>query len=117
MFFCTLLTSTAQFFLKRGANILELNLIALITNYYLIMGLAIYLVGAILMIAAFRGGEVSVLYPIIATSYIWVSLFSIFLLRELMNVIKWTGVFVIIMGIFFVGLGSKKQELELTRVT
>jgi len=71
MIFTTLLTSSAQIFYKLGAATLELNLLALITNYNLIIGLCIYAVGAVLMIIAFKGGELSVLYPIIATSYIW----------------------------------------------
>lgn len=110
MFFTTFLTSTAQIFYKKGAEILVLNLLALITNYYLITGMILYAVGGTLMIISFRGGEVSVLYPIVATSYIWVSFLSIFFLNETMNLFKWLGVFVIFLGIVLIGYGSKKSE-------
>ena len=59
------------------------------------------------MVISFRGGEVSVLYPIIATSYIWVSFLSIFFLNEIMNIFKWLGVAFIIAGIVSIGYGSK----------
>ena len=61
------------------------------------------------MILSLRGGEVSVLYPIIATSYIWVSFLSIFFLNESMNNFKWLGVTSIIAGIILIGYGSKES--------
>ena len=117
MFFTTFLTSTAQIFYKKGAEILIPNLLAIITNYYLAIGVGLYAIGGILTIISFRGGEVSVLYPVVATSYIWVSFLSIFFLDETMNLFKWLGVFVIFFGITMVGYGSKKSEaLEKTIV-
>lgn len=110
MFFTTFLTSTAQIFYKFGALRLNFNISEQITNYPLIIGMAIYIIGAILMIISFRGGEVSVLYPIVATSYIWVSFLSIYFLNEIMNIFKWGGVFVIFFGIVLIGYGSKKGE-------
>ena len=111
MVFTTLLTSVAQIFYKKGAGILVLNLIALITNYYLIIGMVLYAIGGVLMIISFRGGEVSVLYPIIATSYIWVSFLSIFFLNETMNLFKWVGVFIIFSGIVLIGYGSNRKKV------
>ena len=110
MFFTTFLTSVAQIFYKRGAEILVLNLMALITNYNLIIGMVLYAIGGGLMIISFRGGEVSVLYPIVATSYIWVSFLSIYFLNEAMNLFKWLGVSIIFFGIVLIGYGSKKGE-------
>lgn len=108
--FCTLLTSTAQLFYKFGAEQLEFNLLSIITNLPLLMGILLYAVGGILLILSFRGGEVSVLYPIIATSYIWVSFLSIYFLSEEMNLFKWAGVFTIMSGIILIGYGSSKAE-------
>jgi len=66
--------------------------------------------GAVLMITAFKGGEVSVLYPIVATSYIWVSLMSAYFFGDSLTLLRWAGVFVIITGIVFIGVGSKEKE-------
>ena len=106
--FTTLLTSSAQIFYKYGSATLDFkNLIGVFTNYYLIGGMVLYAIGGILIIVSFRGGEVSVLYPIVATSYIWVSLLSILFLNEKMNLLKWMGIFSIIAGIVSIGFGSK----------
>ena len=109
MVFVTLLTSIAQILYKLGVDKLEFDIISIITNYPIIIGIVLYVIGAGLMIISFRGGEVSVLYPIIATSYIWVSLLSSFFFNEIVNIIRWAGIFVIFIGITFVGLGSKKM--------
>ena len=109
VFFTTLLTSSAQILYKLGSTTLNFNLVGLLTNYYLIGGMLLYAVGGILMIVSFRGGEVSVLYPIVATSFIWVSFLSIFFLHERMNFFKWIGVVSIILGIILIGYGSKEQ--------
>ena len=105
--FTTLLTSSAQLFYKYSSASVSLNPLELITNYYLIGGLLLYAVGGTLMILSFRGGEVSVLYPIIATSYIWVSFLSIYFLGEVINNFKWIGIISIIAGIALIGFGSK----------
>ena|SRR3989338_6619762 len=115
--FCTLLTSAAQIFYKFGADKLEINFISLITNYYLIAGLFLYGIGAVLLITALKGGELSVLYPVIATSYIWVSFLSSYFFSDTINFYRWMGIITIIIGISFIGLGSKKgSTMEYTEV-
>jgi undecaprenyl phosphate-alpha-L-ara4N flippase subunit ArnE len=113
----TLFTSTAQIFYKMGASKLEFNLFALMSNYNLIIGGILYAIGAALMIIALKGGEVTVVYPIIATSYIWVSLLSNKIFGEELNVYKWIGIGVIILGITFISFGNKfakdKDEVAL----
>ena len=110
--FCTLLTSTAQLFWKFGAEKLEFNILSIITNVEIIMGLLLYAIGGTLLIISFRGGEVSTLYPIIATGFIWVSFLSIYFLGELMTLFKWIGVFTIITGIILIGYGSNQSAAE-----
>ena len=109
--FCTLLTSTAQLFYKYGSETLQFNFLSIITNINLIIGILLYAVGGTILILSFRGGEVSVLYPIIATSYIWVSFLSIYFLNENMNFFKWLGIFIIMAGIVLIGYGSSKENL------
>ncbi|MBW2976622.1 EamA family transporter [Candidatus Woesearchaeota archaeon] len=110
--FCTLLTSAAQIFYKIGVEKLSFNLWSIITNINLLTGLSLYAIGGILLVISLRGGEVSVLYPIIATSYIWVSFLSIYFLGEEMNLFKWLGVCIIVSGIALIGFGSKKADAE-----
>jgi len=112
MFFLTFLTSAAQIFWKFGAEKLSFDLFALITNWQIIVGILLYGVAGVMMIISFRGGDVSVLYPIVATSYIWVSMLSIYFLNELMNLFKWLGVLTIFFGIAVIGFGSNKSTRQ-----
>ena len=105
--FTTLLTSSAQILWKKGSATLTFSILGVLANNYIMGGLLVYIVGGILIIISFRGGEVSVLYPIIATSYIWVSFLSIKFLGEIMNNFKWIGIASIIAGIVLIGYGSK----------
>ena len=105
--FTTLLTSSAQILWKKGSATLTSDILGILSNYYILGGVLLYIIGGTLIIIAFRGGEVSVLYPIIAMSYIWVNLLSVKFLNETMNFFKWMGVLTIIAGIVLIGYGSK----------
>jgi undecaprenyl phosphate-alpha-L-ara4N flippase subunit ArnE len=63
------------------------------------------------MITAFKGGDVSVLYPIVATSYIWVSLLSMYFFNENLNLFRWVGISVILTGIIFISIGSRERDI------
>jgi len=99
--FCALLGATGQIFFKLGAPSAKLNF-SLLTNYHLLLGLFLYALATVLFIFALKFGEVSFLYPIIATSYIWVMLFATLFLGEKVSAFNWFGVFLIISGIYFV---------------
>jgi len=107
---CTLFTSSAQVLYKIGVKDLSFDLFALMHNYWIIGGLALYGIGAVLLIVGLKGGDLSVLYPIIATGYVWVALYSMYFFGEEMNLFKWLGVFVIIAGIALVGFGSRHSD-------
>ena len=109
MITCTFFTSTGQILYKMGVNEITSELSTIIFNIPLAAGLISYGIGLILLILAFRGGELSVLYPIIATGYIWVSLASSYLFEtDSMTINKWIGVIIIIVGISLIGWGAKK---------
>ena len=107
MVFTTILTSLAQVFYKKGSSSLSFNIMSILTNYNIIFGLILYGIGAIILIYSFKHGEVTVLYPIITLSFVWVSLLSIYFFNEAMNVYKWLGVIAIIIGITLIGIGGK----------
>lgn len=110
MVLCTGLTSFAQVFYKKSVSTLSLNFMSIITNYNLIIGLFLYGIGAVIMLYAFKHGEVTVLYPVIALSYIWVSLLAAYFFGEHMNILKWIGVLIIMGGIIVIGIGGKRSE-------
>jgi len=61
------------------------------------------------MILAFREGEMSVLYPIIATSYILVSILSPLFFNDSMNTWKWIGIIIILGSVSLLGWGSTQK--------
>ncbi len=108
--FSTFITATAQFFLKIGADKLSPNIIQIITNYSLITGLVLYAIGAVILIFALKNGELSVLFPIYSTSFIWVILISYFYFHEIINTWKILGIIFIIGGVSYIGIGSKVKS-------
>jgi hypothetical protein len=106
--FMTLITSTAQILYKLAAQRFELSVAGILMNWPLIVGGILYLISSVMMIIAFKGGEISVLYPLIALSYVWVGILSQVLLGDIMSPLKWAGVAFIIGGVSFIGFGGRK---------
>ena len=104
---CTLLTSGAQVLWKFAAN---QGIPALFLGWYLWAGFFLYALGAAILIRSFKDGEVSVLYPIIATSYSWVTLLSNHYFQEPITHYKWVGIAGIVLGITFLGAGSRRRK-------
>ena len=105
--FCTLITASAQLLWKTGMNQFKPDVHSLLTNIPLLSGFVLYGIGAALLIIALRGGELSVLYPFIATSFVWVALLSSAYLHESITLFKWGGIIFIIAGIGLIGKGSR----------
>ncbi len=105
----TFVTSSGQIFLKKGAMGLSVDLFDIILNFPLLIGCVFYAVGAVMLIVSLKYGELSVLYPIYALNFIWVSILSPwFYVTDSMNMAKWFGVIVIMAGVSLVGIGSKE---------
>ena len=97
--------SIAPILIKKASADVKFSLNA-IKNKYLVGGVALYGLGTALFIPALKGGELSVLYPIVSVTYIFVSSFSIKFLNERMTKFKWIGIALIIAGVTLIGLGS-----------
>jgi uncharacterized membrane protein len=102
----TVIGGFGSVFLKKGADRLELNLKDTVGNTTLIKGITLYVVSSVFYIISLRGGELSILYPLVSLSYAWICLLSIKLLGEHMNMWKWAGIAFIFVGVSFIGLGS-----------
>jgi len=103
---CSVLAAVAQIFYKIGAGMLKLDIISLATNYPLMIGMALYGLSAILLVLSLKRGKLSVLYPFIALSYIWVAMLSMVFLHESISLLKWAGFITIVVGVSLIGFGS-----------
>ena len=81
---------------------------SILTNVPLIVGYSIYGVNTLLMVLALKDGEMSMLYPIIALTYVWVTLLSYLLLNEPANLYKNVGITTIVVGVAVLGRGGRK---------
>ena len=102
---CTILGAAAQMLIKSGLTHLPPSpsfaaagmaqwmefVWGIATNLPFIVGLSCYGLSTGLLVLALRYGELSVLYPIIALTYVWVSILSVFMLGESMNPYKIAG--------------------------
>lgn len=104
--FATLIGAFGALMLKKGSAKFNLNIFQQLKNWQLILGCSLYVLASAITIPTFRYGELSVLFPFVSLSYIWVSLLSIKHLGERMNAMKWLGIVAIIVGVALIGLGS-----------
>ncbi len=110
---CTLLVAAGQYLIKLGANRLShasllATMIGIFTIPPLFFGYCLYGIFTILFIYALRHGELSILYPLIALGYVWVTITAVVAFHETMNPFKLIGLLVIICGVAVLGWGGGK---------
>lgn len=103
---CALAGALGQLFFKTGSTTVGLTLTSWLTNWRIILGFVLYGSSALGFILALKNGKLSILYPIIATSYIWVTIFSAYFLKESINIYHWIGISLILSGIFIIVKGG-----------
>lgn len=107
----TLFTSSGQIFLKKGANQLVVGMWEVLGNNPLLLGCVLYAVGAVMLIVSLKYGELSVLYPLYALNFIWVSLLSPrFFPSDSMSALKWFGVLMVIVGVSLIGFAGRRRS-------
>lgn len=80
----------------------------MITILPLFLGYACYGLFTVIMVLALRHGELSMTFPILALSYVWVAAASAVWLGESMNAAKIAGVAIIVGGVAYLGRGETK---------
>lgn len=104
--FSTIIGSFGSLFFKKGADKLSLSVKALFTNWMIPLGFVFYVSSAAVFVFSLKGGELSVLYPLVSLTYVWVCFLSINYLGERMNKMKWLGVVFIMAGVALIGMGA-----------
>jgi len=109
VFCCTVLGAAAQIFMKFGANSLtHAGLIGMATNIPLMAGYTLYGLSTVLLVLALRDGELSLLYPVIALTYVWVTVLSFVIFHDRVNPYKLAGITIIVAGVTVLGRGGKR---------
>ena len=111
VFLCTVLGAAAQLLLKVGSQAVETATLwsmawSMATSIPLVAGLSLYGLSTVLFIYALRNEQLSLLYPLISLTYIWVTIISVALLGESLSIWKVSGVLFIVSGVSLLGKGE-----------
>jgi uncharacterized membrane protein len=101
-----------QFLLKDGTTNLNVSISGaagplmliwrMLTNLPIFFGLVCYGLSSIFYILVLKEKELSLVYPMIASSYVLVLLFAWLIRHEAISPIRWVGVLVITMGVVLI---------------
>lgn len=96
--------------LKAGAKRLKLDVVALLTNWQLVAGVAAYLISSVFFVFGLREGELSILYPLVSLGYLWTLVWSKIFFGETITRMKLIGVGLVLVGVALLGLGTRTEE-------
>jgi multidrug transporter EmrE-like cation transporter len=100
----SLFGALGQFLYKSGADRATGDLSSYVLNLRLLGGVICYLAVMVLFVAAFkRGGALSVLYPIYATTFIWAAIVAYFAYDTAIKPIHVAGMLLLIGGMYLMG--------------
>jgi len=105
VFLASVVGSFGAVFLKFGAMRLTKSLMSFV-NSRLVLGVALYLGSSVIYALGLRGGQLSVLYPMVSLGYIWTLLWAKLFFNEPLNRYKVAGLGLILAGVALVGAGS-----------
>lgn len=74
----------------------------------MLAGFVLYGIGALVMIAAYRFGKLSVLQPILSLNYVLSIVLAALVLKEEVTIIKCIGVLVLIAGVVLIAGGDEE---------
>jgi drug/metabolite transporter (DMT)-like permease len=110
MFGCTILGAAGQILIKLGANTLThtTSPLAMLTNPPVFSGYVLYGLMTVLFVFAIRDEELSILYPVISLTYVWVAGLSYMVFHESLGWLRIAGVATIVVGVGVLGKDGRK---------
>ena len=105
VFTASVVGSFGAVFLKLGSAKVNGSIWSFI-NPQLALGVSLFLGSSVFYALGIRGGQLSVLYPLVSLGYIWTILWARLFFRESFTAQKFFGLALILLGVAFVGMGS-----------
>ena len=111
VFCCTVLGAAAQVLIKMDAGSLRIDtpvtlIVSLLQSWMLLLGFSLYGGSTVLLVLALRHGHLSLLYPVIALTFVWVAILSVAIFHDSMNAVKLAGIAIIVSGVAILGKGG-----------
>ncbi|MDA1313478.1 MAG: EamA family transporter [Acidobacteria bacterium] len=69
-------------------------------------GIALFLASSVLYVLGIRNGSLTVLYPMVSLGYVWALFWARWFFNEPFNRSKIVGLSLVVLGVFFVGMGN-----------
>lgn len=109
----TCLGAAAQILMKSGAQMQQqdsalMMLVAIFTTPQLFIGYCLYAMFTFVLVIALKYGELSILYPVIALTYVWVTILSVLIYKEILNPYKVAGLTTVVLGVAVLGRASRR---------
>lgn len=101
----TIVGSFGAVFLKLGAARIDSSVMSF-ANSRLILGVLLYLGSSVFYAFGIKGAQLSVVYPMVSLGNVWTLIWSRWFFQEPLSKGKILGLALILIGVFFVGMGS-----------
>jgi drug/metabolite transporter (DMT)-like permease len=75
---------------------------ALFTNIFVLGGLLLYAISAVLWLGALSNLNVSLIYPLLSLAYVVAAVLSFIFLKESISLLRWIGILVVIIGSYLI---------------
>ena len=96
--------AVGQFLYKSGADTAGGSVMSYVLNLRIAVGVVCYIAVMVLFVAAFKkGGQLSVLYPIYATTFIWAAIIGWLAYGQNINPLNVAGMILLIGGMYLMG--------------
>lgn len=100
----TLLAALGVTYLKKGTNKHAIPYLFFTKNF--LLSISLYGLGTIFYLLALFKEDLTFVFPFGALVYVWAMLFSVHVLDEKMDSIKYVALVGIVVGILLIGMGS-----------
>lgn len=104
--FGSFIGSFGAVFLKLGAEHMKGSLVRLLTNYWLGVGVVLYLLSSVFYMMGISQGQLTVLYPMVSLGYIWAIVWARIFFKEPFTRAKIGGLAMIIFGVALINFGN-----------
>ncbi len=104
--FGSFIGSFGAVFLKLGAEHMKGSLARLLTNYWLAVGIVLYLLSSVFYMMGLAQGQLTVLYPMVSLGYIWAIVWARLFFKEPFTLAKVGGLALIIFGVALINFGN-----------
>ncbi|HLC99123.1 MAG TPA: SMR family transporter [Candidatus Nanoarchaeia archaeon] len=88
-----------------GTREIVKNLFKVFTNFYILLGIAIFAASSFVWLYSMTRLDISFMYPLVSIGYLFVTLFAIIFLKERVSLKRWAGLSLIIIGSLLIMVG------------